>query len=153
MKIQLKNCFLSSNLMDWVKLIVLIMLNLGYCLYWVIITMYIGFLANDWVPYIGCRNEIVNMIAICVPLIALSILAGMLISKFRVWVASLPIQFLLYVVAMYLAYGSGIVIGGALSIVFCANVTIILIFIQLPGVVVGHFIRKAQARRKQAIES
>lgn len=88
---------------------------------------------------------------VCIVLIIAlgAIPAGMLISKFKTWLFSLPLQYILYFVILVVAEILHLTEawGADPPLIFHLQISLGLLLLQLPGVVVGHFIRKDQARK------
>lgn len=154
MKALLKSFFSPIRFWEYIELLALYVLNMLFLLYMIPLLFIIMFGAVEVLQPV---DELIDSYAITVilakglPAIILSIAAGALINQLRVWLLSLPIQFLLYTVGMYVMYDSQIAIGDAMSMSECAQTAGILLLIQLPGVAIGllfrYLIRKLRARK------
>lgn len=133
MKKYIQSLMISVSASDGIRIFLLIFLNL-ICLFTSPIILY--FLA-----YL-ITNDNFYVAAIIITCI-LTILSALLVRTFKIWVISLPTQFVVFFLVLWLILGGPV----GMSIQF-----IVFIFIpQAIGVAIGLLIRKHRARkRKQA---
>ena len=79
--------------------------------------------------------------------------ASLLFSKFKTWLFSLPVQYILYFVVLGIVSVLRITEGwdSDTPLVFFLQIPLGLLILQIPGVVVGCSIRKVTAKRHRTI--
>ncbi len=139
MKKLLRSLSMSITISDSIRVLLLSALDLLYvCSFPIMLYFLALFITND-------NFYVAAVVIACI----LTICAGLLIRTFKIWIVSLPVQFVLCVTLMYGAHLTGMSVGGNLTIAFCAGLAGILLLIQVPGIFVGLLIRKRR-NRKQA---
>ena len=135
----MKKALLTISKTDYQKLCLFVVLNAVLC------CMGIGvvFIRICIKSILSLKEATAELILQLILLAIFSISAAILINKLRIWLFSLPMQFLLNLIAIKLIYGDSIeVIIKIHLFIWCA---------QLFGVVVGYFIRKVTAKRHRTI--
>ncbi len=152
MKQQKFKFFKSFTKSDWRVFVVFTLLNIVHF----ILSLYSTFVIalcfkevfpSDYPP--GDFFEIPSLaiiIAKCIVAVFVSILAGIFISKLRVWLLSLPIQLVFGYLAFYLVYYQ--VTNAPLFAIEWVGPQIAA---QVPGVFIGLYIRKRRTRKQPSV--
>lgn len=151
MKQQLSKFFKPITVIDWVIFAGFILLNIAFCVAYFFIRLILAasikdFFPPDYAPGSFFKiSPLARLTTECILAVLVSIETGVLIRKLRLWLLSLPIQYLLCFTACYLFIPN----QASTWVLLIAQVLIA----QLPGVVIGLFIRyllrKLRARKQQ----
>lgn len=149
MRKQLSKFFKPITKSDWAKFAVFTLLNIVHFILYPFSTLMIAsrfknVFPSDYPP--GDFFEIPSLAIItakCIVAVFVSILTGLFISKLRVWLLSLPIQFVLGCLLFNLAYYQS-------NFDWLTTIEWVgpQIAAQVPGVFIGLYIRKFRARAK-----
>ena len=131
---------------DCYKLLALTFLNALFCGFFPIVAMYLSTMLDGLLsPFISSDVARVVVIDLALAMIC-AIPGGIFISKLRVWLLSLPVQFVLYFAILAFIYGS-------MSI--SALISVLMLAAQIPGIFSGllirYLVRKVKAHKQSAL--
>ena len=143
MKQQLSKLFKPITKSDWVKFAVFILLNIIFCisLPWVrlfVVAIVDSYFPNHTIFGIHYTQSQAYIAVDLILLLFLQIWSGVFIRKLRIWLLSLPLQFALYALTLWLIGENANSIGRFLSHLLIAQVV---------GVAIGLLVRKHRARK------
>ena len=145
MKQQLSKLFKPITKSDWVKFAVFILLNIIFCisLPWVrlfVVAIVDSYFPNHTIFGIHYTQSQAYIAVDLILLLFLQIWSGVFIRKLRIWLLSLPLQFVLGCLVLYLLYS---------DVIFSVKLIGHHILAQAIGVFIGLYVRKHR-KRKQA---
>ena len=149
MKKSISEFFKSFTKADWGKLSAFVLINIGFCVSFGFIRLFVVMLIGDFFPprYLGgsifhvrTAHPLAYRTANIILMLFLQLWTGALMKKLQLWLVSLPIQFVLCFFALYL------LIPGALLL--AAQLVGQVLIAQIPAVFIGLYIRKLCARTK-----
>lgn len=143
----MKKALITISKTDYQKLCLFVVLNAVLC------CMGIGVVfIRMFIKYtLSLRGETANLILQLILLAIFAIPAVIFINKFRIWLFSLPIQFLLNLIVIKLIYGDSIAVIIRFHMhIWCAQLIGVIVGLFVRNVV-GYFIRKVTAKRHRTI--
>ena len=153
MKQRLARFFKPIFPIDWAKLVVFMLLNLAFCLSFYYCEMFIAVQIKDYFPLrhmemyefsFSNAGPLAYLTADIILMVFMQIWTGLLISKLRVWLISLPIQYLLCLTVWCLLFFDCAMIGVKLV----AQVLVAQIPAVAVGLLIRYLIRKIRARKQ-----
>ena len=151
MKQRLAMFFKPITKADWIKFAVFMLLTLSFCLFYYICCCFVGGttslifkprIISSGGPFGRADDSLAIMAAKIFLMIVLQIWTGLLISKLRVWLLSLPIQYLLCFTGRCLIHpGYAMVNAQLVAQVLVAQIPAVAV-----GLLIRYLIRKYNAR-------